>query len=64
MNATARQPHERESTLALAMEHTDAHAAMVVFDQRTELSGLLTRAYVECLPGARLISFDDLPPRL
>src|SRR6476646_9003225 len=47
-------------TLAIAMEHTDEHAALVVADHRTELSRLLALAYGECLPKARIISFDPL----
>jgi len=47
-------------TLAIAMEHTDERAALVVADHRTELSRLLARAYGECLPKARIISFDPL----
>jgi len=42
------------------MEHTGEHAAVVVADDRTELSRLLVRAYVECLPEARVISFDQV----
>ena len=47
-------------TLAIAMEHTGEHAALVVADHRTELSRLLLRAYGECLPKARIIAFDPL----
>ena len=47
-------------TLAIAMEHTGEHAALVVADDRTELSRLLRRAYGECLPKARFITFDPL----
>lgn len=49
-------------TLTIAMEHTPERAAVVVTDQRTELSRLLSRAYVECLPGARLLEFGALTP--
>lgn len=44
------------------MEHTDEHAAVVVADERTELSRLLAGAYAECLPRARVISFDQVAP--
>src|SRR4051812_23942069 len=46
-------------TLAVALEHTTEHAALVVSDARSALSRLLTAAYRECLPDARLLSFDD-----
>ncbi len=45
-------------TLTIAMEHSVDHAALVVADERTELSRLLLRAYGEALPNARIISFD------
>ena len=49
-------------TLTIAMEHAGEHAALVVADDRTELSRLLVRAYVESLPDARVISFDHVAP--
>lgn len=49
-------------TLAIALEHTSAHAAVVVGDQRTELARLLFRTYRERLPNARIVSFDDVTP--
>lgn len=49
-------------TLAIAMEHTPARAALVVSDQRCELSRLLARAYADCLPHARVLDFDALEP--
>ncbi len=49
-------------TLAIAMEHTPERASVVVADGRTELSRLLGRAYTECLPGARVLRFDELEP--
>jgi aminopeptidase len=49
-------------TLTLAMEHTAEEAAVVVADGRTELSRMLARAYGECLPQARIISFDQVAP--
>jgi leucyl aminopeptidase (aminopeptidase T) len=47
-------------TLAIAMEHTNDHAAVVVADERTDLARLLFRTYRECLPNARLVSFDEV----
>jgi aminopeptidase len=46
-------------TLSIAMEHTTARSALVVVDERSELSRLLTRAYRACLPDARVLAFDD-----
>ena len=45
-------------TLTLAIEHTAAQTALVVFDERCELSRLLVQAYRACLPEAALLSFD------
>ena len=47
-------------TVTIAMEHVGDHTALVVADDRTELSRLLVRAYGECLPGARILWFDQL----
>ncbi len=52
--------HNVSDTLTIAMEHTADRAAVVVADERTELSRLLLRAYAECLPGARVLSFDQV----
>ena len=49
-------------TLTIAMEHTGEHEALLVADDRCELSRLLAAAYRECLPGARVISFDQMAP--
>jgi aminopeptidase len=49
-------------TLTIAMEHTSHAAAVVVADSRTFLSRLLIGAYGECLPDARIISFDEVAP--
>ncbi len=48
--------------LAIAFEHTGAHAAVVVFDRRCSLSIALTEAYRRCLPEATLIDFDAVSP--
>ena len=45
-------------TLAIALEHTHSQTALVIADERSELSRLLTQAYRACLPDARLLSFD------
>ena len=49
-------------TLAIAMEHTADHAALIVTDDRTELARLLARAYEKSLPEARVILFDEAGP--
>jgi leucyl aminopeptidase (aminopeptidase T) len=49
-----------KDTLALALDHGQAQAAVVVADERTELSRLLLGAYAECLPRARIVSFDQV----
>jgi len=49
-------------TLAIAMEHTPARRALVVADDRSELSRLLTQAYRACLPDSQLLSFDVAGP--
>jgi aminopeptidase len=46
-------------TLAIALEHTDAQTALVIADERSELSRLLVQAYRACLPGAQVLSFDE-----
>jgi aminopeptidase len=49
-------------TLAIALEHTPQRAAVVVIDERCELSRVLARAYAECLPEARILDFDKVEP--
>ena len=46
-------------TLALAMEHTAARTALVVADERSALSRLLTQAYRACLPESQVLWFDS-----
>ncbi|PUA16354.1 hypothetical protein [Glaciimonas sp. PCH181] len=50
--------------LAIAIEHTSAHAAVVVFDTRCDLAAALTEAYRRCLPTATFIDFDAVAPEL
>ena len=50
--------------LAIAFEHTNAHAAVVVFDTRCSLSIALTEAYRRCLPSATFIDFDAVSPAI
>jgi len=49
-------------TLTIAMEHAGERAALLVADERCALSRLLAAAYAECLPEARVISFDQVAP--
>ncbi|MES2072768.1 MAG: hypothetical protein V4488_20600 [Pseudomonadota bacterium] len=44
--------------LALAIEHSAAQGAVVVWDARCDLSIALAEAYRRCLPEARFIDFD------
>ncbi|WP_394778247.1 hypothetical protein [Undibacterium sp.] len=49
--------------LALALEHTPEQNAVVVWDAGCDLSIALTQAYRRCLPGARFIDFNAVPPQ-
>ena len=60
MSATAAALRNVRDTLAIAMEYTAEHAAVIVADERSELSRLLLRTYAECLPKARIVSFDEV----
>lgn len=44
--------------LSIAIEHSPARAAVVVFDIRCPLAAALTQAYRRCLPSATFIDFD------
>jgi hypothetical protein len=48
--------------LAIVLEHSPAHAAVVVSDTRCALARALTAAYRACLPEARFIDFDSTEP--
>jgi aminopeptidase len=50
-------------TLSIALEHSD-EPALLVADERCELSRLLLQAYVACLPRARVLLFDQLAPEV
>ena len=51
------EQHLRD-VLLFAFKHTNAHAAVVVYDRQCELSLMLTAAYRRCLPEAHFIDFD------
>jgi len=46
--------------LTLAIKHTDANAAIVVWDEKCDLAITLTEAYRRCLPKATFIAFDHM----
>lgn len=48
--------------LSIAIQHTEANSAVVVFDQRCELAQIICAAYQRCLPKARFIDFDAVTP--
>lgn len=45
--------------LSIAFNHTDKHSCIIVFDLRSPLSQLLTSAYLDALPSAIFINFDE-----
>jgi aminopeptidase len=51
-----------DDVLSLAMNHSEANAALIVWDERSPLSRLLSEAYRAALPKAKLIHFDDVAP--
>jgi aminopeptidase len=57
----AAEKHVRD-ILSMAIEHSDLHAAVVVFDTRCDLALALAAAYRRCIPNARFIDFDAIAP--
>lgn len=55
------EKHVRD-ILTLAIEHTSAHSATVVFDARCDLAIALMEAYRRNLPLANFINFDTVAP--
>ena len=55
------EQHLRD-VLLYAFKHSNAHAAVVVFDTQCELSLILTEAYRRCLPDAKFIDFGTSSP--
>ncbi|NYE61571.1 hypothetical protein FHW58_002778 [Duganella sp. 1224] len=49
-------------TLTIAIEHRPPHAALIVYDTRTDLNRALTEAYRRAAPDARFIDFDATTP--
>lgn len=50
--------------LAIAMEHSPRHAALVVYDTQCDLARALAAAYRRCLPAAGFIDFDAVTPEV
>ena len=48
--------------LAISLQHTAAHAAVVVYDTQCELAAIMAQAYHAALPDAAHLSFDDAAP--
>lgn len=48
--------------LTLAVEHTENHSAIIVWDGQCALSIALAKAYRRCLPEATFIDFDAVTP--
>jgi aminopeptidase len=57
------QRHLRD-ILDIAILHAPPQAALIVADQRCDLAATLAEAYRRCLPAARFIDFDTVPPEL
>ncbi|MFZ6772645.1 hypothetical protein ACO0LB_07990 [Undibacterium sp. SXout7W] len=51
--------HYLGDILRIAFEHSDEHAAVVVYDEGCELAAALTEAYRHCLPKAEFIHFEQ-----
>src|SRR5688572_25745431 len=50
------------AVLSLAIEHSSAEKALVIWDGRSDLALALTEAYRRCLPGATFLEFDEAAP--
>lgn len=48
--------------LALSMEHTEAQAALLVYDEQCELARALGESYQRALPKAVTLNFDQVTP--
>ena len=49
-------------TVTIALDHTEDHRAMVVYDEESPLAELLARAYRMILPDAAVLRFDLSDP--
>jgi aminopeptidase len=57
----AAEAHLR-AVLATVVEHGPAHAALVVWDARSDLARALAEGYRRNLPGATFVDFDSIAP--
>ena len=48
--------------VAIAVEHHEPDAAVIVLDKQCELAQIIGAAYVHCLPNAQVIDFDNVTP--
>ncbi len=48
--------------LSLAIQHSDAHNALVIYDERSSLAKVLSEAYRRCLPKSKFLNFDEMTP--
>lgn len=46
--------------LSIAIRHSNKHQAVVVYDERSSLSKVLTEAYRRCLPKTKFLNFDAM----
>ena len=51
-------------TLGIALAHRAPHAALIVYDTRTDLNRALTEAYRRAAPDAEFIDFDSTTPEV
>ena len=51
-----------DDILTIAIEHSSAHAALIVYDSQCDLAIALTEAYRRCLPAAKFIDFSAVTP--
>lgn len=58
----AAEKHLRD-ILSIAIGYLDSQNAVLFFDAQCELAVTLTEAYRRCLPKAKFIDFDAVPPR-
>jgi len=52
------------AVLNLAIGHSGAEKALVIWDGRSDLALALTEAYRRCLPGAEFLEFDETAPEI
>jgi len=60
--AVDRAARNLRDTLTIALEHRAPHAALIVYDTRTDLNRALTEGYRRAAPDAQFIDFDATTP--